>query len=276
MNRLSTEKRAQIIGMLVEGNSLRSTSRMADVSINTVTKLLIDVGEACREYQDKTFVNLSCKRLQVDEIWSFCYAKQKNVKTAKDAPIASGDIWTWTSICADTKLVPSWLVGKRDANHANVFIADLAGRLKDKVRITRDGLKSYVESIEHSFDADVDYALLFKIYGETVEGQKGYSPAECAGIKKNIITGKPDFDHVSTSFVELQNLTMRMSMRRFTRLTNGFSKKIENHEHAIALHFMYYNFVRIHKTLRVSPAMAANVETKLWSLEDIAKLTDSN
>lgn len=272
MNKLSISKRAQILHMLVEGNSLRSTSRMADVSINTVTKLLIDVGKACSAYQDEAFRNLSCKRVQVDEIWSFCYAKQKNVEKAIAAPVDAGDVWTWTAICADTKLVPSWLVGGRDAEYANAFINDLASRMKSRIQLTSDGHRSYLEAVEGAFGADVDYAMLVKSYGNSPEGQKRYSPAECTGIYKKAITGNPDEAHVSTSFVERQNLTMRMAMRRFTRLTNGFSKKIENHEYAVALHFMYYNFGRIHKTLKVTPAMEAGVSDHVWTLEEIAAL----
>lgn len=272
MNKLTLSKRAQILHMLVEGNSLRSTSRMADVSINTVTKLLVDVGQACSDYQNATLRNLPCKRVQVDEIWAFCYAKQKNVADAKSAPVDAGDVWTWTAICADTKLIPSWLVGGRDAEYADAFINDLAGRMSSRIQLTSDGHRSYLEAVEGAFGADVDYAMLIKTYGNTVEGQKRYSPAECTGIYKKPITGNPDDAHVSTSYVERQNLTMRMHMRRFTRLTNGFSKKVENHEYAIALHFMYYNFGKIHKTLRVTPAMEAGVSDHVWTLEEIAGL----
>ena len=262
--------------MLVEGNSLRATTRMSNFSVNTVTKLLIDVGRACADFQDKKLRNLSCKRIQVDEICSFCYAKQKNVETAIKAPEVAGDIWTWTAICADSKLVPSWLVGNRDAECANAFIEDLASRLSSKVQLTSDGLKSYLETIEGAFGNDIDYAMLIKIYGNPIEAQNRYSPSQCLGIAQKTVVGNPDIDHVSTSYVERQKLTMRMSMRRFTRLTNGFSKKIENHCHAIALHFMYYNFGRIHKTLRVTPAMQAGIENHVWSLEEIAKLADKN
>ena len=274
MNKLSTEKRAQIIGMLVEGNSLRSTSRMADVSINTVTKLLVDIGQACSDYQYKTLVNLPCTKIQVDEIWAFCYAKQKNVPSAKAAPDGAGDIWTWIAICADTKLIPSWLIGDRTLDSATLFIDDLKSRLSNRIQLTSDGLKAYVQAVDDAFGMDVDYAILHKLYGDSGEGQKRYSPAACVGIDKKTINGNPDSQFVSTSYVERQNLTMRMGMRRFTRLTNGFSKKAENHGHAVALHFMYYNFARIHKTLKVTPAMEAGVTDKLWSLEDIAKLLD--
>lgn len=274
MNKLSISKRAQIIGMLVEGNSLRAISRMADCSINTVTKLLVDIGCAAADYQYKTLRNLPCKRVQVDEIWSFCYAKQKNVKDAKAAPEGAGDVWTWTAICSDTKIIPSWLVGNRDAECANAFVQDLASRLASRVQLTSDGYKPYLEAVEGAFGADVDYAMLVKSYGTPIEGQKRYSPADCTGCVKKAVTGKPDINHVSTSHVERQNLTMRMGMRRFTRLTNGFSKKVENHGHSIALHFMYYNFGRIHKTLKVTPAMEAGVTDHVWSLEEIAALMD--
>ena len=272
MNKLPLAKRAQILGLLVEGNSLRSTSRLADCSINTVTKLLVDIGTACSDYQHRTLRNLPCKRVQVDEIWSFCYAKAKNVETAKAAPDEAGDIWTWTAICADTKLVPSWLVGGRDAGYAQDFVEDLKSRLASRIQLTSDGHKAYLEAVESAFGGDVDYAQLVKIYGATVEGQKRYSPAQCLGARKENLIGNPDPFHVSTSFAERQNLTMRMSMRRFTRLTNAFSKKAENHGHAVALHFMFYNFGRIHKTLRVTPAMAAGVSDHIWTLEEIAVL----
>lgn len=274
MNKLSTEKRSQIIQMLVEGNSLRSTTRMADVSINTVTKLLVEVGQACSNYQNETLVNLPCKKLQVDEIWAFCYAKQKNVEAAKSAPFDAGDIWAWTAICAETKLVPSWLVGNRSLEDAVVFIDDLKGRLANRIQLTSDGLKSYLEAVEGSFGSDIDYGVLNKIYGTSTEGTQRYSPSPCVGTTKKVITVPLREKHISTSYVERQNLTMRMGMRRFTRLTNAFSKKAENHGHAVALHFMYYNFVRIHKTLRITPAMAARVTNKLWEISDIVDLME--
>lgn len=271
MNRLDIIKRAQIIGLLVEGNSLRSASRLADVSINTVTKLLVDVGTAAAAYQDQTLRNLPCKRVQVDEIWSFVYAKAKNVPTEKEGE--AGDVWTWTAICADTKLVPSWLVGRRDAECAMEFMDDLSRRLANRVQLTSDGHKPYLDAVEGAFGGDIDYSMLIKIYGKMkVENAGRYSPDVCTGAKKKPMIGNPDKKHISTSYVERSNLTMRMGMRRFTRLTNAFSKKIENHEHAIALHFMYYNFGRIHKTLRVTPAMAAGVAQHVWSLEEIAGL----
>jgi IS1 family transposase len=247
---------------------------MEDCSINTVTKLLVDAGQACSEYQDGALRNLPYKRVQVDEIWAFVYAKAKNAPDDMKAAGTAGDIWTWTAICADTKLVPSWMVGNRDGETAKLFISDLAGRLANRVQLTSDGNNSYLEAVEGAFGSDVDYAQLIKIYGEAPEGQRRYSPAECSGIKKTPITGNPAESEISTSYVERQNLTMRMGMRRFTRLTNGFSKKVENHAHMVALHFMHYNFARIHKTLRVAPAMAAGVSERLWSVEDIVKLAD--
>ena len=255
------------------GNSLRATSRLADCSINTVTKLLVDVGTACADYQDKALRGLPCKRIQCDEIWSFCYAKQKNVPEAVKGVFGYGDVWTWTAICADTKLVVSWMVGSRDSEAANAFIADLSGRLANRVRLTTDGHKVYANAADQSFGADVDYAMLIKLFGEgPAAPERKYSPADQVGTKIVKIEGASDMAQVSTSYVERQNLTMRMSMRRFTRLTNGFSKKIENHAHAIALHFMCYNFGRVHKTLRVTPAMEAGITDHVWSLEEIAAL----
>jgi len=272
MNRLSIERRAQILGLLAEGNSLRATSRLADVSINTVTKLLVDIGQASAEYQDKTLQNLPCRRIQCDEIWAFCYAKQKNVPADKQGKFGYGDIWTWTAICADTKLVPSWMVGTRDAGSASAFMHDLASRLANRVQLTTDGHRVYLEAVESAFGADIDYAMLVKVYGANPDGDTRYSPAECIDCQTKVITGKPNLNHISTSFVERQNLTMRMSMRRFTRLTNAFSKKVESHEHAIALHYMYYNFCRIHKSLRVTPAMEAGVAGHVWSIEEVVDI----
>ena len=274
MNKLSIAKRAQILGLLVEGNSLRATSRLADCSINTVTKLLVDVGTACAKYQDEALRNLPCKRIQCDEIWAFVYAKDKNASPEMKATGEAGDIWTWTAIDADSKLIANWMVGPRTLSVANAFIADLASRLTNRVQLTTDGHKAYLNSVEDSFGGDIDYAVLMKLYreprGSTPE--RRYSAGECCGIIKGTVCGNPDDKHVSTSFVERQNLTMRMSMRRFTRLTNAFSKKVENHAHAVALHFMYYNFGRIHKTLRVTPAMEAGISDHIWSLEEIASL----
>jgi IS1 family transposase len=272
MNKLTHDKRVQILNLLVEGCSMRATARIADVAFNTVAKLFIETAEVCAEYQDKVFRNLTCKRLQLDEIWSFVYAKAKNVPDGKQGQ--AGDVWTWVAIDADTKLVPSWRIGNRDGATACEFVADLAGRLANRVQITSDGHRPYVEAVENSFGSEVDFAQLIKIYGETVEGQKRYSPAECIGAKKSKVIGNPDLCCVSTSFVERQNLTMRMSIRRFTRLTNAFSKKIDNHAHSVALHYMHYNFVRIHKTLRVTPAMAAEVTDRLWTIGDIVRLVE--
>jgi IS1 family transposase len=277
MNRVNIQKRAQIIGCLVEGNSLRATARMTDTAINTVVKLLVDVGWACSEYQDKTLRNLKkCKYLQCDEIWAFCYSKEKNVPEAKKGQFGYGDVWTFTAICADTKLVPSWLVGNRDAETAEIFINDLASRLAHKIQLTTDGLKVYLEAVEGAFGGEIDYAMLIKTYGESAEAkmQKRYSPAKYTGSKVELVAGNPERKNISTSYVERQNLTMRMSMRRFTRLTNAFSKKVENLAHAVSLHFMYYNFGRIHKTLRVTPAMEAGISDHVWSLEEIAGLVD--
>jgi len=272
---LSLERRARIIGCLVEGNSIRATARMTDSAKNTVVKLLVDIGQACAEYQDKTLRNLKCIRIQADEIWSFCYAKEKNVPADKKGQFGYGDVWTWTAICADSKLVPAFLVGNRDAETASVFMEDLASRFSHRVQLTTDGHRAYLTAVEGAFGADIDYAMLVKMYGEiTPEGQRKYSPAECIGCKTEVITGNPDRKHISTSYAERQNLTMRMSMRRFTRLTNAFSKKVENLIHSVSLYFMYYNFARIHRTLRVTPAMEAGISDHVWSLEEIAGLID--
>jgi IS1 family transposase len=276
MNRLSLKDRAQILGCLVEGNSLRATTRMTGCSINTVTKLLIDAGTACGIYQNETLRGLRCKRVQVDEIWSFCYSKQKNIPDDLKGIPGIGDVWTWVAIDADTKLVPSWFVGGRDAEYAGAFMRDLAGRLASRVQLTSDGHRAYLTAVENAFGGDIDYSMLVKLYGAAHGNQqeRRYSSGECCGTIKGAVCGSPDERHVSTSFVERQNLTMRMSMKRFARLSNGFSKKIENHEHAIALHYMFYNFGRIHKTLRVTPAMEAGVSDHVWSLEEIASLSN--
>jgi IS1 family transposase len=276
MNRLPLAKRAQILGMLVEGNSLRSTSRMADVSINSVTKLLRDAAAACERFQDATMRDLKCKRLQVDEIWSFVYAKQKNVPERMQGMFGVGDTWTWVAMDAETKLIPTWAVGPRDGETAKAFIGDLAERLTHRVQLTTDGHKVYLEAVEDAFGADIDYAMLIKTYegGSGKSAETRYSPAACTGAVKQKITGEPDMGHVSTSYIERQNLTMRMTMRRFSRLTNGFSKKVENHMAAVALYTMFYNFGRIHKTLRVTPAMEAGKADHVWSLEEITGLAD--
>ena len=274
VNKLPIAKRVQILGLLVEGNSLRATSRLADCSINTVTKLLVDVGTACAAYQDKTLRKLACKRVQCDEIWSFVYAKARNATPEMKAAGEAGDVWTWTAIDANTKLVLSWMIGERSADMAQTFMSDVASRLVNRVQLTTDGFKPYLLAVEGAFGWDVDYAQLVKIYGEAKGGklERRHGTGECIGATKEPRIGSPEEKHVSTSYVERQNLTMRMGTRRFTRLTNAFSKKVENHAHAIALHFMYYNFGRVHKTLRVTPAMEAGVSDHVWSLEEIAAL----
>jgi IS1 family transposase len=277
MNKLPPEKRAQILHLLCEGNSIRAVTRLTGASKNTVIKLLIDAGKACAAYHDEHVRGVKAKRVQMDEIWSFTYAKEKNVQSAKSAPEQAGDTWTWTAIEADTKLIVSYLVGGRDGEYAMAYVSDLRNRLANRVQLTSDGHRAYLEAVEDAFGAGVDYAQLVKIYGAAPESMKGkYSPAECTGIKKTRIEGDPDPKHVSTSYAERQNLTIRMHMRRFTRLTNAFSKKVENHVYAVALHFMYYNFVRVHQKLRVTPAMAAGVTDRLWEISDIASLVEAS
>jgi len=288
MNRLSTTQRATVIRCLVEGNSIRSTVRMTGVSKNTITKLLVDLGNACSKHQDAALRNLPCKRFQLDEIWTFVYAKQKNVSPEQAGEFGVGDVWTWTAMDAETKLVPSFLVGPRDGETACRFVDDLAGRLAaGRVQITTDGLKAYLEAVDGAFGSEVDYAMLIKLFGDDADGESGparrYSPGTVTGTRKDVIQGTPDLDHVSTSYVERGNLTMRMSMRRFTRLTNAFSKKVENLAAAAALHFMYYNFARPHQTLtkaaggyQTTPAMAAGVTDRAWTVEDIARLLDAS
>jgi IS1 family transposase len=274
MNRLSTAKRTQVVAALVEGNSLRATARMTGVARMTIEKLLRDLGAASVAYQDQVLRDLACKRFQCDEAWSFVYSKEKNVPADKKGRFGYGDVWTWIAMCADCKLVPSWLVAKRDAGSAFHLMSDLAGRLANRVQLTTDGLRVYLEAVEGAFGAHIDYAMLVKLYGADPQGERTYSPAKCIGAVQQRITGNPDPAHVSTSYIERQNLTMRMSMRRFTRLTNGFSKKVENHAHSVALHFMYYNFARIHQTLRVTPAMEAGVSGHVWSHEEIIGLLE--
>jgi IS1 family transposase len=278
MNKLSIEKRTQVITALVEGNSIRATCRMTNTAKGTVIRLLASVGIACANYQDEHLRNLTSRTIQCDEIWSFCYAKQKNVPEDKQGRLGYGDVWTWTAIDADTKLVPSWLVGLRDAGHAYRFMRDLQNRLANRVQLTTDGHKIYLQVVEDVFGADIDYAMLVKLYGQEPEHETRYSPAKCIAAEPHIINGNPNPSKISTSFAERQNLTMRMNMRRFTRLTNAFSKKIENLEHAVALHFMYYNFARPHKTLANpysrTPAMASGVANHIWTIEEIVKLAD--
>src|ERR1019366_96049 len=272
MNKLPSEKRAQVLQMMAEGISLRAITRLTGISRTTLIKLLEDAGQEFSEYQDRMLVNLPCKRIQVDEAWAFCYAKQKNVPTAKAAPDGAGDIWTWVGIDADTKLVASFYVGGRDSEAAMTFMDDLAKRLDNRVQLPSDGQKPYLEAVEGAFGGDIDYATLVKIYGAAPEGQPRYSPAICTGASKHRIEGNPDPKHVSTSFVERSNLSIRMGNRRMTRLTNAFSKKAENHAHMMAIYFMHYNFVRIHQTLKMTPAMAAGVTSKLWEMSDMVKV----
>jgi len=269
MNTLKQDRQKQIVAALAEGNSIRATCRMTGTAKGTVTKLLVRLGKLAAEYQDKAFRNLTCKRIQCDEIWAFCYAKEKNVPKDKKGEFGYRDVWTFTAICADSKLVPSWRIGRRDLSNATLFMKDLAGRLKNKVQLTTDGHRMYLDAVETAFGGEVDFSQLVKIYGSSPESEVRYSPAECIGTEINKVEGNPDPEHISTSYVERQNLTMRMNMRRFTRLTNGFSKKVENFFCAVALYFMYYNFCRVHQTLRVTPAMEAGVTDHVWTIEEI-------
>jgi IS1 family transposase len=274
MNKLSTEKRVQILHCLVEGNSIRATARLVDVAINSVVKLLIEAGRACAAYQDEHLRGLTSVRIQCDEIWSFCYAKEKNLPEELKGKWGYGDVWTWTAICADTKLVPCWLVSTRDAGAAYHFMHDLKDRLVNRVQLTTDGHKAYLSAVEDAFGSGIDYAMLVKMYGNPTGVEHHYSPPVCTGATTLRVSGNPDPYHVSTSYAERQNLSMRMGMRRFTRLTNAFSKKVENLEHMTALYFMHYNFCRIHQTLRVTPAMEAGVADHIWSLEEVVALLD--
>src|SRR6266705_3195756 len=273
MNNLPMERQIAVISALVEGNSVRATVRMTGVAKDTVIKLLTKIGQACAEYQDKTLRNLPCKRIQCDEIWSFCYAKEKNVPADLRGKFGYGDVWTWTALCADTKIIPCWRVGGRDAWNAQNFMHNLASRLANRVQLTTDGHRVYLTAVELAFGTQIDYAMLVKLYGnEPKEAETRYSPAQCIGAIATSVIGNPDRNHISTSYVERQNLSMRMHMRRFTRLTNAFSKKVENHEHALALYFMFYNFCRVHQTLRVTPAMEAGLTDHVWSLEELCAL----
>jgi IS1 family transposase len=274
MNTLANDERIRVVSALVEGNSIRPTSRMTGASRNTVTKLLVDLGTACMAYHDKHVRNVRVRRLQCDEIWAYVGAKAKNV-SAEKKEIGWGDVWTWVGIDADTKLVVSYLVGGRGADWAMDFMKDAASRIQGRVQITTDGHKAYLSAVEEAFGADVDYAQLHKIYGASLENEARYSPATCIGCEMKEVTGNPDPKHVSTSYVERQNLTMRMHIRRFTRLTNAFSKKIDNHAYAVALHFMYCNYVRIHQTLRVTPAMEAGLSDHAWTIEELVAMGDA-
>jgi IS1 family transposase len=277
MNKLDTKTRAQMLAMLCEGASMRSVSRLTDTSINTVSKLLVDAGRFCAGFHDAKVRGVKAKRVQVDEAWAFCYAKEKNVASAKAAPDGAGDVWTWTAIEADTKLLISHFCGGRDGECAAWFMNDVAERVVTRIQLTSDGHRAYLEAVEGAFGCDVDYAMLVKLYGATPESSKGrYSPADCTGIKITKIEGKPEMAHVSTSYVERANLTMRMANRRFTRLTNAFSKKFENHAHMIAIYAVWYNFLRIHKTLRVTPAMAAGVCDTVMTWEQIVEAMDAD
>jgi IS1 family transposase len=274
MNRLTAERRRQVVASLVEGNSIRATVRMTGVAKNTVVKLLVDLGTVCSVYQDQVMRDLRCERIQCDEIWAFCYSKQKNVPEDKRGEFGYGDVWTWVALDADTKLVPSYRIGSRDGHDASRFIADLASRLRHRVQLTTDGHFAYLRSVKDAFGGEIDYAQLFKLYGTDSEAERRYSPAVCIGTDVRPVSGQPDPDHISTSYVERQNLTMRMSMRRLTRLTNAFSKKVENLAAAVSLHFMHYNFCRVHKTLGTTPAVAAGVTDHVWKLDEIIALLE--
>jgi len=277
MNQLSSDRRAQVIRALVEGNSIRATVRMTGVAKNTITKLLVDVGEACAKHHSRAVIQVPSRRIQCDEIWSFCYAKHKNVPLDKQGQFGYGNVWTWAAIDADSKLCVSWLVGTRDAEDALEFMDDVAHRLQYRVQLTTDGHRAYLTAVDEAFGGGIDYATLQKLYGKNpYEDDTRYSPAICTGIKIEKVIGDPDPKHISTSYVERQNLTMRMSMRRFTRLTNAFSKKVLNLSAAIALHFVYYNFCRVHQTLKTTPPVASGLADHVWTIDEIVGLLDSN
>jgi IS1 family transposase len=271
MNRLGTEKRAQIIAALIEGNSINATCRMLGVGKHTVLRLLEDAGCACAAFHDANVRNLRVGRAQCDEVWSFIYAKQKNV-TAEQMEEGAGDCWTWTAIDADTKLIISYMLGDRGAGTAQAFMQDVASRISNRIQLTTDGHRVYAEAVENAFGSEIDYAMLVKLYGASNDGESRYSPATCIGCRTGVLSGMPDPKYISTSYVERQNLSMRMGMRRFTRLTNGFSKKFENHAHQVALYFMHYNYCRVHSTLRVTPAMEAGLTDHVWTLAELCGL----
>jgi len=275
MNKLSLERRAQIVSLLVECTGINPITRITGVSVHTVLKLLADVGETCQQYQDQHLRGLNCRRIQCDEIWAFCHSKQKNVPAELRGTPGLGDVWTWTAIDADTKLVPCWHVGNRDAQAAHTFMRDVASRLANPVQLTTDGFHCYLNAVDAAFPHGIDYAMLVKMYGTDPEGERHYSPSVCLSAESRIIRGNPDREHINTSYVERQNLTMRTHMKRFARLTNGHSKKLANHKYAVALHFMHYNFARICQTVRCSPAMEAGVSDHLWSIKEIAALGDA-
>jgi IS1 family transposase len=274
MNKLSTEQRVRVVSNLVEGMSVNATTRVTGVAKNTVLKLLRDLGTACEQYQREHVRDLTCRRVQCDEIWQFVYSKQKNVPTKFQGQFGFGDVWTWVGIDADTKLIVAWHIGRRGAGAAGVFIDRLAKRIKNRIQLTTDGHRAYLDAVDAAWATAVDYSMLVKLYGAEPAAEARYSPAACIGTRRQVISGNPDPAHVSTSFVERQNLTMRMQMRRYTRLTNAHSKKLENHRYATALHFVWYNFVRIHQTLRCTPAMEAGIENRLWSMEDLIALAN--
>lgn len=277
MKKLNTDKRAMIVKCLCDGMSIRATGRITGCSKDTVAKLLLDLGRVCSQYQDKAFHDLPCRRIQCDEIWSFVYAKEKNAPEKMKAKGKAGDVWTWTAICADTKLIPCWFVGTRDAGAAYHFMHDLAARLRHRVQLTTDGFKAYLNAVEDAFGTEIDYAMLVKVFGNGPERPDAtkYSPALCMGSRVAKMSGEPEYQHISTSYAERQNLTMRMNMRRFTRLTNAFSKRVANHEAAVALYFMHYNFCRVHASLRVTPAMEAGIANHVWDVQEIVGLVEA-
>jgi IS1 family transposase len=279
MNKLPLAKRAHILTLLCEGMSMRAIARATDVLFNTIDKLLRDAGEACVTFHDETVRGLKSQRVQCDEVWSFCYAKAKNVPTAKAAPSQAGDVWTWTALDADSKMIVSWMIGGRDAGYALALMDDLRSRVDTRMQLTTDGHTPYLRAVEEAFGADIDYSMLIKLYGEpsrSPEAARRYSPTDCVGTRKDRVTGNPDPKHVSTSYVERHNLSIRMGVRRFTRLTNAFSKRIDNHCHALAIYFVYYNFCRSHASLKkLTPAMAAGVATSPWEMSNIVALIDA-